>query len=148
MINWLNIKDEYISGVSNYRELSEKYGVSPNTIRKKAAVEKWREERTKYAQSVHKLSQEKTADTMSAEHLTKIKIRVRLLQLGEEWLNGVEEITDTYEFRRMVQSFADMGVFDKDVLPVDDEGVTDDPLTRSLKEEAERLNNIYVIGIG
>ena len=71
MINWLNIKDEYISGVSNYRELSEKYGVSCNTIRKKAAAEKWREERTKYAQSVHKLSQKKTADTISEEHLTK-----------------------------------------------------------------------------
>ena len=41
-----------------------------------------------------------------------------------------------------------MGVFDREVVGANDDGVTDDPLTRSLKEEAERLNNIYVIGIG
>ena len=48
----------------------------------------------------------------------------------------------------MVRSFKEMGVFDKEVVSANDVGVTDDPLTLSLKEEAEKLNNIYYIEIG
>ena len=40
-VDWLKIKTDYISGLGNYRELSEKYGVSQSTIRKRAAAEKW-----------------------------------------------------------------------------------------------------------
>ena len=47
----------------------------------------------------------------------------------------------------MVRSFAEMGVFNDNVLTGDD-SEDDDPLTRSLKEEAEKLNNIYYIEIG
>ncbi len=141
-VDWLTIRSDYINGGGSYRKLAEKYGVSIDAIKRKAAAEKWKDERTEHTQVVHQKAQEKAADALSDEVAAKIRIRVRLLQVGENWLNNLEEITDTYEFRRMVQSFADMGVFEKDVSEYAQGTETvDDPLTKSLLEEAERLNN-------
>ncbi len=141
-VDWFAIKNDYINGGGSYRELAEKHSVSIDSIKKKAAAEKWKDERTAFTQNLHQKTKEKTIDTLSDEAVAKARIRVRLLLVGENWLNNLEEITDTNVFRRMVQSFADMGVFEKNVSEyAQGTQSEDDPLTKSLKEEAERLNN-------
>lgn len=46
-VDWNTLKAEYIAGGISYRELAEKHGVSENTLRRRAAKEKWRQERHK-----------------------------------------------------------------------------------------------------
>lgn len=42
---WVKIQQDYVETGTTYRELSEKYGVSFSTLRKKAAVFSWKEKR-------------------------------------------------------------------------------------------------------
>ncbi len=145
-VDWLTIRNDYINGGGSYRKLAEKYGVSFNTLKDRAINEQWSQQKEQQhnetATRAQQKAQEKISDALSDEAASKVRIRVRLLRMGENWLNNHEEITDTGEFRRMVQSFADMGVFEKDVSEYAQGTETaDDPLTKSLLEEAERLNN-------
>ena len=145
-VDWLAIRNDYINGGGSYRKLAEKYGVTLATIRRRAETENWIKLREEHQHKINtkaaQKAQEKISDALSDEAASKVRIRVRLLEMGENWLNNLEEITDTNEFRRMVQSFADMGVFEKDVSEYAQGNETeDDPLTKALKEEAERLNN-------
>ena len=145
-VDWIAIRNDYINGGGSYRKLAEKYGISFAVLKDKAVGEKWKQAKEQHANSIRteteQKARDKISDALSDEAASKARIRVRLLQLGENWLNGVEEIADTYAFRRMVQSFADMGVFEKDVSEhTQGTETADDPLTKALKEEAERLNN-------
>ena len=145
-VDWLTIRNDYINGGGSYRKLAEKYGITLATIRRRAEAENWIKLREEHQHKINtkaaQKAQEKISDALSDEAASKVRIRVRLLEMGENWLNNLEEITDTGEFRRMVQSFADMGVFEKDVSEYAQGNETeDDPLTKALKEEAERLNN-------
>lgn len=145
-VDWLTIRNDYINGGGSYRKLAEKYGVSFAVLKDKAVGEKWKQAKEQHANSIRteteQKARDKISDALSDEAASKVRIRVRLLEMGENWLNNLEEITDTNEFRRMVQSFADMGVFEKDVSEYAQGNETeDDPLTKALKEEAERLNN-------
>ena len=47
MPDWKKIKAEYIRGGVSYRELAQKYDVSPSTLMRKAAREKWADLRKK-----------------------------------------------------------------------------------------------------
>ena len=145
-VDWLAIKNDYINGGGSYRQLSGKYSVPLRTIAQHAKDEEWQlakeQHRNSIATALRQKAEEKISDALSDEAASKVRIRARLLQMGEIWLNNRDEITDTGEFRRMVQSFADMGVFDKDVSEYTQGTETvDDPLTKALKEEAERMNN-------
>lgn len=152
MINWLTVKNDYINGGGSYRKLAKKYGVSLSAIQRRAQRENWIDQKRANMCEIDVETVEKTiekaSDVMSEFNTLAMQIKLRVLKMGEEWLNKNETITSTEDFYRMVRCFKEMGVFDREVVSANDEGVTDDPLTRSLKEEAERLNNIYVISIG
>ena len=145
-VDWLVIRNDYINGGGSYRKLAEKYGVSFNTLKDRAVAEQWSQQKTQQHNRVVFETQQKTAekisDALSDEAAAKVRLRAKAMQLCADWFEKVEEIADTNEFRRMVQCLADMGVFEKDVSEYT-QGTQneDDPLTKSLKEEAERLNN-------
>ena len=152
MINWLVVKNDYINGGGSYRELAKKYGVSLSAVQRRAQRENWLDQKRANICEIDIETVEKTvqkaSDVMSEFNTLAMQIKLRVLQMGEEWLNKNETITSTEDFYRMVRCFKEMGVFDREVVSANDDGVTDDPLTRSLKEEAEKLNNIYYIEIG
>lgn len=144
-VDWLAIRNDYINGGGSYRKLAEKYGVSFNTLKDKAVAEGWKkikdDHHNKTAMETQQKSQEKIAEALSNEAAAKARIRLKMIEMAENWVisqSGV--VSDPADYRRMVQSCMDMGVFDEGIAHAG-ETREDDPLTKALKEEAERMNN-------
>jgi hypothetical protein len=144
-VDWLAIRNDYINGGGSYRKLAEKYGVNKDTIAQKAKSEGWREQRDiqtdKTKTETIQKTQEKISDALSDEAAAKARIRAKLIRMAENWIDcQVDAVGDTADYRRIVQSCVDMGVFNEEVIKAG-ETREDDPLTKALKEEAERLQN-------
>lgn len=144
-VDWLAIRNDYINGGGSYRKLAEKYGVNKDVIANRSKQEKWIEQRATQAdktktEAIQK-TQEKISEAMSDVAATKARIRAKLIRMAENWIDQqADSMSDTADYRRIVQSCVDMGVFDEDVIRFG-ESREDDPLTKSIKEEAERLND-------
>ena len=144
-VDWLTIRNDYINGGGSYRKLAEKYGVNFSTLKDVAIKQKWKdakeEQTNKTRTKAEQKTQEKISDAISDVAATKARIRAKLIRMAEDWIDKqVDSMSDTADYRRIVQSCVDMGVFDEDVIRVG-ESREDDPLTKSIKEEAERLND-------
>lgn len=146
-VDWLAIRNDYINGGGSYRKLAEKYGVNKDTIAQKAKAEGWIEQRDIQADRTQtatiQKTQEKISEALSDEAAAKARIRAKLIRMAEKWIDKhdtEEALEDTNDYRRIVQSCVDMGVFEEGALKVG-EGREDDPLTKALKEEAARLQN-------
>lgn len=129
-VDWLAIKNDYINGGGSYRKLAEKYGVSFNTLKDKAVEEGWKklreDQHNKTTTKTQQKTQEKIADALSDEAALKVRLRVGLLERAAKWLEQHEEIDDTSDFRRMVQSCLDLGVMDtQNGDEVEDDGLMD-----------------------
>lgn len=134
-VDWLRIKSEYVNDLTaSYRKLAEKHGVSIDAIKKRAAAEKWKNERTEYAPRLHQKVQEKTeekiSDALSDEAAAKTRIRASILRMILQWIEDQEGtgITDTGAFRRMVQCCSDLGVFEENT----QEDINDDGFLEAL----------------
>ena len=144
-IDWLAIRNDYINGGGSYRKLAEKYGVSFNTLKDIAVAEGWKslkeEQHNKTTTKTQQKTEEKISDALSEEAAAKARIRLKLIQMAENWV--IEQsgaVNDPADYRRMVQSCMDMGVFDS-LVKMPGETREDDPLTKALKEMAEALEN-------
>ena len=65
-IDWAAIRAEYIAGGISQRKLAAKYGVSFNTLKQKANVEKWADLRNATYNKSTKKAQQKAADTVAS----------------------------------------------------------------------------------
>lgn len=70
ILNWEEIKLEYVTSDMSYRELSEKFGISFSTLSKTAVKEKWSRERNKHRKKVATKAQQKI-ETKKAKSLAK-----------------------------------------------------------------------------
>lgn len=116
-VDWLAIRNDYINGGGSYRKLAEKYGVSASGLMQKAAKEKWKVEReanlSKTEARTKQKTQEKISDALSEEAAAKSRIRAKLIRMAENWIDSQEDnVGDTSDYRRIVQSCVDMGIFD------------------------------------
>lgn len=120
-VDWLKIRNEYINGGGSYRKLAEKYGISKSTLMQKAAKEKWNEERSiqqiKTEAKAKQKTAEKIAEAAADEAAIKSRIRVKVLSLAEKWLDGLDEVNNMGDFRRMVQNCVDIGAFEQQENP-------------------------------
>lgn len=144
-VDWLAIRNDYINGGGSYRKLAEKYGVNFSVLKDVAVKEKWKKAKEQQTNEIRtkaeQKAQEKISDALSDVAATKARIRVKLIRMAEAWIDKqTDAMGDTTDYRRIVQSCVDMGVFDEDITRAGDSG-EDDPLTRALAEEAERLNH-------
>lgn len=144
-VDWLTIRNDYINGGGSYRKLAEKYGVPFSVLKDKAVGEKWKQAKEQQANTVRTLTEQKTqekiADALSEEAAAKARIRLKLIKMAEDWVDRQEgSVNDPADYRRIVQSCMDMGVFEPDSVNAG-EHREDDPLTKALMEEAERLNH-------
>ncbi len=90
-VNWNQIKHEYVTGDITYRELSEKYGVSIETIKKQARKtdkrEGWVTLKRKHRDKVYTKAAQKSAEN-SAEEIVSNHQRVK--DLGERLIDEAE----------------------------------------------------------
>ena len=124
-IDWLAIRNDYINGGGSYRKLAEKYGVSFNTLQDRAKREDWKSlkesQHDKITTESRQKTQEKISDALSDEAAAKVRIKAKLIRMAEKWIDDQEEnIVDTGDYRRIVQSCLDLGIM---VREADNEGV-------------------------
>lgn len=148
-VDWLKIKTEYINDPStSYRKLSQKYGVSTNSICKKSKEEDWNEKRRRKLDStctaVVQKTIDKMSDAMSDEAAAKARIKASMMRLAEGWFVKQEEFIaqdpqkrgiNPSDFRKMVQSCIDLGVLDAQ----ESEEYSDDGLLEALGKNAGQL---------
>ncbi len=74
-IDWIKIKNEYITTNISYRKLAEKHKVSFNTLKGRAIKEQWRNEKEKTHHKITTKTQQKCVEAISdknVEHIDKI----------------------------------------------------------------------------
>lgn len=102
-VDWERIRAEYIAGGVSYRKLADKYGVSINSMKKRAARDKWNDERTKTAPTVHRETVRKTVQRVTDEYAENaaiaVRIRAKLLRRLEHEIDSMPETvgTDTHQ---------------------------------------------------
>lgn len=64
---WAEIKHAYVSTEATLAELANKYGPSESQLRKRAAAEKWTDERNKFRTETERKTTEKTVERISDE---------------------------------------------------------------------------------
>lgn len=116
-VDWLAIRNDYINGGGSYRKLAEKYGIPFSVLKDKAVGEKWKQAKEQQTNNVRTLTEQKTqekiSDALSEEAAAKSRIRAKLIRMAENWIDSQEDnVGDTSDYRRIVQSCVDMGIFD------------------------------------
>ena len=125
-VDWLKIKTEYINDPdTSYRKLSQKYGVSANSICKRSKAENWNEKRKQKLDSTWTAAVQKTIDktseALSDEAAAKARIKASMMRLAEGWFEKQEKFIsedpenngiNPSDFRKMVQSCVELGVLD------------------------------------
>lgn len=107
-IDWGKIRTEYVTGLSSYRDLAEKYGVDQSTIARHGKKEGWQEERKKCASRVQAKAARKVADR-KADRMAKVLSAADLLM--EKWLlvaNVLDEASDPRELRQLAATLKDI----------------------------------------
>lgn len=140
LADWKKLKREYIQTAISTRALAEKYGISYNTLKDRANLEKWSSARKEYHSKSTANTQQKTIEKISDSESEIAAIRSRVhLKLMQE----VERQTDAImsgdmnsaDLRRIVQSYKDM--CDIVVETVGDEK-QHNALVSAIREAAER----------
>lgn len=88
MADWSNIKTEYITTETSYRELSQKYGVHYTNIAKRASKEGWQQLRQQHATR----TQTKMVDAVERR---KVDRAARLLDVSDLLLEKVRKLIDS-----------------------------------------------------
>lgn len=113
-VDWLKIRNDYINGGGSYRKLAEKYGVNKDSIATRAKTENWKSQRNAQTDKTQtktiQKTEEKISDVLSDEAALKAKLRTGLLQMAVDWVDSHKKITNTGDFRRIVQSCIDLGI--------------------------------------
>lgn len=95
-IDWRKIRAEYIGGGISQKKIADKYGVSYDTLIKRANKEGWATERAKAYNETAKKAQEKAAEAAAdnatiAESIKKTML-LRLLRIAENYPKDATEI--------------------------------------------------------
>lgn len=139
-VDWLAIRNDYINGGGSYRKLAQKYNVPFSVLKDKAVKEKWRDAQIRNANEIRTMTEQKTqekiSNELSEEAAKKVRLRTGLLDLALKWLDSQDKgISDTGDFRRMVQSCIDLGIMDTQ----SEEQIEDDGLLAALGANAASL---------
>lgn len=137
-VDWNTLKAEYIAGGISYRELAEKHGVSENTLRRRAAKEKWRQERhksdTKTTQKIIDIVSDENAEkAVSAASLISEAAMNFLKQIAAESIKLINGEIDS-ECRTKYSEYALALSRFKDVLDIKSE--------KDIEEQQARIDNL------
>lgn len=144
-IDWNSIRAEYIGGGISQRKLAAKYGVSPDSLMRRANRENWKQDRDKaISKGVAKL-QQRTANAIAgnAEIAAEVKRRLllRLQRIEEKYPFDATEVrtkangnTVIFRIRDLTAAYRDL----TDDMPKNEDGGT---LARLDEMLAEVWNN-------
>lgn len=87
-VDWLTIKNDYISGLGSYRKLAEKYGVSFNTLQDRAKRENWKEQKDAHQDSIATATRQKIVDVVSEQEAGRV---TKLLSISDQLITRIEK---------------------------------------------------------
>ena len=87
-VDWLTIRNDYISGGGSYRKLAEKYGVPFSVLKDKAVSEKWKDAKDEHKLKVRTKVEQKLVDIAVKQELSRA---VRLLAVSDELITKIEQ---------------------------------------------------------
>lgn len=145
-VDWLKIRNEYINTRTSYRKLAEKYGVCKDTIALRAKAENWAAERENQTDKIQTKVRQKTVEKVSASEADRIATLTRVGAKAAAFLEKrIDAISDSNNKAYEVKSIMESVRLIRDIYKTEDRhiGMTreDDPLTQSLREEAQRLEH-------
>lgn len=108
-MEWSEIKKEYITTDTSYRKLADKYGVSANTIFRKAKAEGWTEQRVRFVDKT-------CTKTLNAISNAQASRAARIQSVADKLLGKVEktieliddESLDTGAYRQIAATLKDI----------------------------------------
>lgn len=104
-MDWNGIKTEYITTDIGYRELSDKFGVSFNTLQKKAKREDWPGLRR---QIKEKTTTEVATAVVTAAVTANVDRALRIQTVAEKLLDKIELTVDNIDGRRSSKAVKDI----------------------------------------
>lgn len=84
MVDWGEIKTEYITTETSYRKLAKKYGVTFSTLQKRATRENWAEDKENFGVRLVSVAVNKVSDDYAAKALKVQSVAGMLLDKIEE----------------------------------------------------------------
>ncbi len=94
-INWIDVRTEYITTLTSYRKLADKYGVSFRTLSERAKQEGWRDARAAFRENLVTKAVQK-AENRQADRMARIdKAADRLLSKLERAIDELDLVIAT-----------------------------------------------------
>ena len=94
-INWIDVRTEYITTLTSYRKLADKYGVSFRTLSERAKQEGWRDARASFRENLVTKAVQK-AENRQADRMARIdKAADRLLSKLERAIDELDMVIAT-----------------------------------------------------
>ena len=90
-MDWNAIRGEYLGSDISQRQLAVKYGVSENTLMRKANKEKWTKQRTATYNKTTEIVQQKTANAMAENSIVAARIKAKLLRQLEKEIDALPD---------------------------------------------------------
>lgn len=134
-VDWLTIRNDYINGLGNYRELSEKYGVSQSTIRKRAAGGKWSEAKEEQRNKIGTKLEQETAKAITEQEVGRVK---RLLSISDKMIDKIEQAVGELDLAQVTNKTKTKVIEYKN-------GKRPDKPTREVIEEKEEILSVSSI---
>lgn len=134
-VNWIKIKNEYISTDISQRKLAEKYGISFNTLKAKANKEKWNDEKKKQYHNITTKVQQKTVEKIVEDGVNRVADITRICDKISEKLERAVDLLDddnidTHKLRQVTQCAKDLREMMKADINENDVNKLDDVLDR------------------
>lgn len=94
--DWDAIKSEYVAGTMSLSALSKKYDISYDTLKKRSAKERWRDEKAKAKERAKTIADEVTATVSEAQTVKRSKSLDKIYRCAEKLLRNIDECADAY----------------------------------------------------
>lgn len=132
--NWQRIRLAFVRGKYTYKQLAQKYGVSENTLEKRARAEKWQEARRKYRGNVAAKAQAR-AEEADAQRLAALQ------NAGTEMCDQLETLMKNAqkELHTHVGMFGEVVTMES----INDRKMLN--ITKSIKTMASAMRDLYDI---
>lgn len=99
MVEWTQIRAEYITTETSYRQLAKKYGVPLTTLSRRAKKEEWKQERETYWDTVRTEVVQRTQEDAIDKH---VDAAARISAISDRLLDRIEQAIEQLD-RHMVQ---------------------------------------------
>ena len=100
-VDWLTIRNDYISGGGSYRKLAEKYGISFSVLKDKAVSEKWKDAKEAHKNKVRTKTEQKLVDVAVKQEVSRI---TRLLNISDGLIDKIEQAVSELDMAQVTNS--------------------------------------------